>query len=66
MIITDLKGKKRNIKNAKKIYNKEMDVVSNEIINVPYAEVTVIGKSGEWKQWYPLEEFKKINPDVKI
>ena len=66
MIITDLKGKKRNIKNAKKIYNKEMDVVSNEIINVPYAEVIIIGNTSEWKQWYPLEEFKKLNPGVKI
>jgi len=34
--------------------------------NVKCVELTVIGNNREWKQWYPYDEFTKVNPEIKI
>ena len=65
-IIIDLDGKEREIKSIKKIIHKIKDVISGELIDVEFAEVVIIGKEREWKQWYSLTEFKKTNPKVRI
>lgn len=32
-----------------------------------YVEVIIVGKTGrEWKEWYPLEEFEKLNPGILV
>lgn len=32
-----------------------------------YVEVVILGKTGRtWKEWYPLEKFKEMNPNVKV
>jgi len=31
-----------------------------------FVEVTVIGKSREWTEWYQLEIFEKNNPNIKL
>lgn len=32
-----------------------------------YIEAEIIGKTGRiWKEWYPLKDFEKLNPEVVI
>lgn len=32
-----------------------------------YIEANVIGRTGrEWTEWYPMETFIKLNPEVKV
>ncbi len=31
-----------------------------------FVEVTIIGKMREWVEWYPLEAFEKMNPEIKV
>jgi hypothetical protein len=66
MTIIDLEGKVREIKSIKKIVHKIKNVISGELIDVEFAEVVIVGKEREWIQWYPLIEFKKLNPKVRV
>jgi len=50
--------------------------IDGELVKVPeevsietnekFVEVVVVGKSREWVEWYPLKDFEKHNPDIKI
>ena len=31
-----------------------------------FVEVIIIGKNRQWVEWYPLEEFEKLNPGIGI
>jgi hypothetical protein len=69
--IIDINSNEREVKNITKVEHARYSSLDGEdyeeVDNVPYVEVTIIGKSGrEWVEWYPLEEFKKRNPKVKF
>jgi hypothetical protein len=43
------------------------EVVEEVEVIEKYVETEIIGKSGrKWTEWYPLEEFEKKNPDIKL
>lgn len=44
------------------------DVVNGGIATTKeYVEVVIIGKTGRtWKEWYPLEKFVVMNPNLVI
>ena len=64
MKIIDLNGKERNIDSIKKIKHEVYDAINDEYIEVDYVEVEIIGKYRDnWKEWYPLDEFKDMNPE---
>ena len=69
--IIDINDNEREIKSLTKIehirYSLLDDEDYEEVGNVPYVEVVVVGKSGrEWVEWYSLEEFEKKNPEIKV
>lgn len=67
MKIIDLEGKERIVEDLKIVVHDNMSAVDGEIAEqVEYVELTIIGKRLEWKNWYPLEEFRKLNPHVDI
>jgi hypothetical protein len=35
-------------------------------INIEYAEVVIIGHVRTWTEWWPLVEFIRANPLVKV
>jgi len=46
------------------VTKKEMSEID---VEEKYVEVEIIGKSGrEWKEWYNLEEFEKLNPLIEV
>ncbi len=66
MMIVDLEGKEREVEDLKVIVHNNMDAVTGEPIQIEYVQVTVLGKYRQWINWYPLDEFRKANPDVDI
>lgn len=67
MIITDLEGKEREVEDLKVVVHDNMNAIDGEVAEqIEYVEVTVIGKRRVWTNWYPLEEFRKLNPHVDI
>jgi len=75
MIIIDINHKEREIDptSLKVIKHKVPAIGPNakegETITVKFVEVKIIPKSvgrSEWKEWYPLDEFKELNPMIKL
>lgn len=69
MIIKDINGAEKNAKSLKKIKHAMKDVKTGEVAEErDYVEAEITGKNNgrTWKEWYPLEEFKKLNPGIKI
>lgn len=68
--IIDCNGKERNAKSVKVIQHEFRNALTdsdNEVLGeLEYAEVVIIGKSREWTEWYPLDEFREKNPDLEI
>jgi len=31
-----------------------------------FIQVIIVGKNREWKEWYPLEKFEKMNPRITL
>ncbi len=65
MKIIDTDNKIRNISNIKKAVYVIKDKDNNEI-KEDFIEVMIKGKGRSWIQFYPLDEFKKFNPKVRI
>jgi len=63
--IIDTDNKPRVVRTIKKIKHLIKDINGNEILT-DFVEVMVVGKEREWIQYYPLEDFKKLNPNVSI
>jgi len=50
--------------------------IDGELVKVPeevnietdekFIEVVIVGKSREWVEWYPLKDFERHNPSIKI
>ena len=67
MKIIDINGKERNVKSLKIIKHNVQDDRSGEIRTLDYVEAVLKGRNGnEWIEWYPLTEFKKLNPKRKV
>jgi len=67
MKITDINGKERDITSIKKVTQQIPDSVNGGVAAVKeYVEVMIIGKTRTWKEWYPIEEFRDMNPKVVI
>lgn len=64
MIIVDLNGKKREVLSAELVSHKSQDVVNGGVAEVKhFVKVVIVGRSGRiWEEWYPLDEFQKMNP----
>jgi hypothetical protein len=67
MKIIDINKKLREVKNIKKIVHIVKDKDGNDV-KENYVEVVIIARNRKknWREWYPLEKFKKLNPKVKI
>ena len=68
MKVIDINGKERDITSVKKTCIKVPDALHKDVfIKKDYAEVVIIGHFGRtWKEFYPLEDFKKANPQVRV
>jgi hypothetical protein len=68
MKIIDINGKTREAISVKVISWQIPDSVHGGIATTrKYAEVVIQGRTGRvWKEWYPLEDFIKNNPGVRI
>ena len=64
--IIDINNRHRNINTIKRIRHQIRDAISGELIGEDYVEVTVVGRFRNWKQFYPLKEFKRVNPNIKV
>ena len=56
---------KKKIKGLKIVSHKEYDKNGKKRTN-QYAEFTIIGNNGQWKDFMPLKDFKKLNPKINI
>jgi hypothetical protein len=68
MTIMGLNGKEIEILSIKRITHKIPDVMNKTLIDTIFIEVIVKGKNriATWKEYFTLEEFKKLNPKVRI
>lgn len=68
MKIIDINNKEREALSVKRITHQIPDAVKGGIATTKeYAEVVIIGKTGrKWIEWYTLEEFVAINPNVVV
>jgi len=67
MKVIGINGEEREVLSIKRIIHKVPDVLhKGKFINIKYIEVVIKGKSRTWKEWYPLENFRKMNPNVVI
>ena len=68
MRVVDVNGKERNAISVKKITTQIPDSVNGGIAATKeYVEVVIQGKTGRvWKEWYPIEDFRRKNPTVVI
>ena len=45
------------------VAKKEMSIVD---VEEKFVEATIIGRSREWVEWYPLKQFEEMNPEIKL
>ena len=64
--ITDIDDKVRNAESLVVIINRIKNSVTGKLISEKYVEAMIIGKYRKWKQYYPLKEFRKKNPNIGI
>jgi len=61
MKVIDINGKEREVQYAKRILHKVPDN-KGVMHDSYYVEVVIIGRVGEWKEWWPEDDFMKNNP----
>ena len=54
----------------------KLENIDGELVQTPeiletesdekFVEVVIIGKNRDWTEWYPLEIFEKMNPEIKV
>lgn len=65
--IVDINGKERVVKRLKAVKHRIRDQINERDIIEEYVEATIVGRHGrEWIEYYPMDEFRKKNPEVKI
>ena len=45
------------------VAKKEMSIVD---VEEKFVEAIVIGRRGEWIEWYSLKQFQEMNPGIRI
>ena len=43
-----------------------VDNISTVEVETKFVEVNIIGKNSEWREWYPLEQFEEMNPEIRL
>jgi len=68
MKIIDINGKEREVLSVKRMTQQITDAVNGGVATTKeYVEVVIKGKTGRvWKEWYPIEDFKRYNPKVEV
>jgi len=68
MKVIDINGKEREVQSIKRITFPIRNAITGDTFsNREYVEVVIVGKSGRvWKEFYPLEDFERLNPNVVI
>ena len=56
---------KKKIKGLKVTSHKEYDKNGKERTN-RYVEFTVVGNNRQWKDFMPVKDFKRLNPEISI
>jgi hypothetical protein len=64
-IIKDTDNISREVAYIKKIKHMYKDLKGQEILE-DFIEVLILGKERKWVQYYPLIEFMRLNPEVRI
>ncbi len=66
--IVDLNGRKRLVKSIRVIDHEVRNSIHGGTLTEKYVEVVIVGRHRRrtWKEWYPLEKFKEMNPNLKI
>ena len=54
------------MKDLEVISHEVQDAITGEMIPTRFVQVTVLGKNREWPNWYPLDVFKEMNPDIRL
>lgn len=55
----------KKIKDLKKVAYEEYDMKGKLVWN-QYVEYTVVGNNGSWRDFMPIDIFKKLNPHINI
>ena len=67
MKIIDLDGKEREALSMKRISHQVVDAVNKgQFIQTELVEVVIKGKTRQWVDWYPIDEFIKLNPTLVL
>lgn len=68
MRIIDCNKREKEAVSLKVVTHKVKDVINGGDILEKYVEALIKGRNRKatWIEWYPLEEFKRNNPDIKI
>ena len=68
MKIIDINGKEREALSVKRMINQIPDAINGGIATTRIlVEVVIIGRTGRaWKEWYPIDKFKELNPNIKV
>jgi len=55
----------KKIRDLKRVSYKEYDK-KGKLTNNQYVEFTVVGNNGTWRDFMPIEIFKKLNPHISL
>ena len=64
--IIDPEGKERRVRDIEIISHQVLDEESGEMVAARFVQVVVMGKHREWPNWYPLDTFKELNPEIQL
>lgn len=65
MKILDTGGKEREALSVSRVSHTHQDTSGNTI-SEDYAKAVIKGKSRTWVNWYPIRQFLKLNPNIRI
>jgi len=66
--IIDVNGKPKLAKYVRVINHPIRDAVTNTYFTERWVEALIVGRNRnmEWKEYYPLDKFKELNPHIKL
>lgn len=66
-MVIDPNGKEREVSSITKIPHMVDDVVNEgEQIEQTYVEVEIVGRNHNWREWWNLKDFRKLNPNRRL
>ena len=68
MMIVDCNGKQKEALRLMVITHEVRDAINKGAIPVQFVEAMIRGRNRPetWTEWYPLEEFRRKNPTIKV